>query len=839
MRPDKPASPDAGSDQWWVIGRLLPVAAVLLLAFGLRAHRIGDQRVWWDEGWSVWVARFSPLEILRQTGHDVHPPLYFELLHVWRALSGDSEAGLRLSAAFLGMLTVALTYALGRRMARATFTGRQATTAGLLAALLLTVSRFAIAWSQEIRMYALASLLAVLSVWAARQAWDRGLRRDMALYVLATAAGLYTLYLFAPVWIAVNVAWLWVWRAAADRRRAFLRWVGLQLIVLTLFLPWLWYAADGFLSTATATPIGLLDFLHIYWTVLTVGIPVDVAQFNRLTLPALAVFLAAVTALTARATARATAQAMAYRPQTTREPSTIGYEPSSVLPASPPFLRPRTPPRDVALLLVVLLIPAVVVYVISLPKQNFYNPPFNPRYLVTFTPFYSILLAWGLAALGARVAAGRGDREEHASSRPPAGGGLVAATLALFFVAVALVGLWPYYPGRVLIDDYPSLVSTIDAYRQTGDALLLYTDTDWPIFAYHHPQPWRGVPHLWAITPETAADFLEPIWNDNDAVWLVTTPYSASSDPQRYIPAWLADRATAVREFTYKDMALTLYTRTVERAQTADQLINSRPANRIDISLPADGRLIGFDQAARDFKSGDVIHLFLYRQGQEAGHTEAGLIDNAGQVWQPTPLALPRGSELVRQQVDIIVPPEAPSGRYRFYIVDRAGDPTPFGVLNVRQKQATFLTLDEVIIPNEINASFTGGIRLLGYDLGAPAATAGETVNLTLFWSSDGDVGERYKIFTHLLGDVFNADNGNFIWGQVDSEPAAGTRPTTTWRGAEVIVDEYAIPVALNAPPGIYRLEVGLYDSLTGERLPVLGPDAAADHLILTDVRIE
>ena len=86
-------------------------------------------------------------------------------------------------------------------------------------------------------MYALATLLAVLAVWAARRVWQRGRRRDAALYVAATAAGLYTLYLFAPVWLAINVAWLWTWRAAADRRRALWRWAGLQLLIAALFLP--------------------------------------------------------------------------------------------------------------------------------------------------------------------------------------------------------------------------------------------------------------------------------------------------------------------------------------------------------------------------------------------------------------------------------------------------------------------------------------------------------------------------------------------------------------------------------------------------------------------------
>src|SRR5690606_8901696 len=104
---------------------------------------------------------------------DVHPPLYFELLHLWRLLSGDGEAGLRLLSAFLGTLTLALTYTLGRRMARGTLSPGGAALAGTLAALFLAVSRFAIAWSQEIRMYALASLLAVLAVWAARRVWER------------------------------------------------------------------------------------------------------------------------------------------------------------------------------------------------------------------------------------------------------------------------------------------------------------------------------------------------------------------------------------------------------------------------------------------------------------------------------------------------------------------------------------------------------------------------------------------------------------------------------------------------------------------------------------------
>ncbi len=483
-----------------------------------------------------------------------------------------------------------------------------------------------------------------------------------------------------------------------------------------------------------------------------------------------------------------------------------------------------------------LLLPAAIVYVVSLPKQNFYNPPFNPRYLVIFTSFYSILLAWGLATLGERL-----GRRAFSGGRGTAAGRIIALVLAGFMLAVSLAGMRPYYPGRVLVDDYPSLVSTIDAFRRPNDAVILYTDTDWPIFAYHHPGPWRGVPHLWAMTPEAAAGFLQPIWDEHDAVWLVTTPYSAGGDPQRHVPSWLAERAAAVRQFTYKDMGLTLFARTEERAALAGTPVESRPPHPLDVSLADGSRLTGYAQAARDFKSGDVAHLFLYRAPGGEVTTQIGLIDGRGIVFGPKTITFPDMGHDGRQQVDLIVPPEAPSGDYRFFVIDGEGQPAPFGRLAIRQRSTSFLTAADVVISNRLDARFGQGIRLLGYDLAAPSSRPGETVGLTLYWTSDGGLATRYKVFTHLLGDVFNAGGGNFLWGQADNEPAANTRPTTTWREGEVIVDEYAIPVDPAAPPGAYRIEVGLYDAITGERLPVLDSDGSpmGDHVILTVVGVE
>ena len=109
---------------------------------------------------------------------------------------------------------------------------------------------------------------------------------------------------------------------------------------------------------------------------------------------------------------------------------------------------------------------------------------------------------------------------------------------------------------------------------------------------------------------------------------------------------------------------------------------------------------------------------------------------------------------------------------------------------------------------------------------------------MTLYWSADGALASTHKVFTHLLGETFNATGGNFLWGQSDAEPAANTRPTTTWRSGEVIVDSHLIPVAADAPAGRYTLEVGLYEPTSGARLAVVDATGAAvgDHVVVATV---
>ena len=114
-------------------------------------------------------------------------------------------------------------------------------------------------------------------------------------------------------------------------------------------------------------------------------------------------------------------------------------------------------------------------------------------------------------------------------------------------------------------------------------------------------------------------------------------------------------------------------------------------------------------------------------------------------------------------------------------------------------------------------------IVLVGYDLVSGRLYAGETTVIRLYWRCTGSVPTSCTVFTHLLGP--DGDR----YGQHDSIPVGGSRPTTSWLVGDTIVDEYQIQIAQDAPPGEYQLAVGMYDFSTGQRLPAF--DAAGQQL--------
>jgi hypothetical protein len=124
---------------------------------------------------------------------------------------------------------------------------------------------------------------------------------------------------------------------------------------------------------------------------------------------------------------------------------------------------------------------------------------------------------------------------------------------------------------------------------------------------------------------------------------------------------------------------------------------------------------------------------------------------------------------------------------------------------------------------------FGDHIALEGITLSArpPQVAPGGVVTATLDWVADGRPSRAYTVFVHLVG----ADERTIA--QADGQPLNAQYPTTSWDAGERIPDPHVLTVPADAPPGEYRLRIGLYLLETGERLPVIDANGqiVADHL--------
>ncbi|HEV2123399.1 MAG TPA: glycosyltransferase family 39 protein, partial [Chloroflexota bacterium] len=137
------------------------VVTVIIFAAALRLHQLDSRSIWLDEGISVWAARL-PWDRLLPTlaSHDESPPLYFAILHLW-LIAGDGERWIRLLSVTVSLAAVGLAYGVGAMLG-----GRNA---GVLASIVMAVSRMQIYHAQEARMYALVAALSLGTTYAALQ----------------------------------------------------------------------------------------------------------------------------------------------------------------------------------------------------------------------------------------------------------------------------------------------------------------------------------------------------------------------------------------------------------------------------------------------------------------------------------------------------------------------------------------------------------------------------------------------------------------------------------------------------------------------------------------------
>jgi 4-amino-4-deoxy-L-arabinose transferase-like glycosyltransferase len=272
------------------------------------------------------------------------------------------------------------------------------------------------------------------------------------------------------------------------------------------------------------------------------------------------------------------------------------------------------------------------------------------------------------------------------------------------------------------------------------------------------------------------------------------------------------------------------------------------PAHRTsDGVIVPEVKLVGFDLPRNQVNPGDDLEVALYwRALQDVSHdyrVVVQLSDAEGEVWAreesrpayghyPT-TAWERG-EAIRDWHEARVDAETPEGSYQLSVgLARDGllaGQLDLGTVHVSGRPRSF---DVPPMENRLGWDLGDSIRLLGYDL-EHSVEAGQPVELTLYWQCLAEMADSYTVFTHVL------DAENVVRGQVDSLPAGGDAPTTSWVEGEVITDAYEIALDPEAEEGEYVVEIGMYEAATMERLLVYDAQGGAqgDRILLDSVHI-
>jgi len=646
----------------------LCLCVILLIAAGLRFYRLDAQSFWNDEGNAIRAAQRSiPLVIAAARG-DIHPPGYYLLLHFWRIPTGDSEFAVRALSVYIGLLTVAFTGRLGRRMLGAGV--------GVGAAFLAAISPLAVYYSQEARMYGLLGLLAVASTDLLWGLLRRPRPTTALLYALVAAAGLYTHYSFPFVLVAHNLlvfGW-WVWggyrkwvnRERGNRKRGNRKgcpyndivgaglapapnapapsgqpqggqpvgaglapapghtpaprgqpqgfplrwWIALQVLVVLLYLPWLPTAlrALGWPSAGRGYPLGvaLLDVFRS----LTVGITLEVEQARPVLMGA-AVLLA------------------------------LGLWP-----------RPKT-----ALAIVTLafwmLVPLVLIFAFDLYK------PAYLKFLLTVLPSFHILLAAGIHNLV----------RPFRLPRPLPSLALLSFYVFTFYaLAPSLRNL--YFNPAYARDDYRGIAADIAALGRPGDGVILNAPNQWEVFTYYYQGDLPLYPAPYHPTPEQVVDWLSPILSSHRRLFVLYWG-DREADPERRMENLLADGAYLAWGRWYGRVRVALYglgplpeePRVTVRARFGQEIL-----------------LHGYAVGEGPFTPGDVVPVTLFWEADAPpGRYKVflHLMDSAGNLVAQND-AEPRGNlspafiwsvgERVTDRHGVYLPPHLPPGTYRLRV---------------------------------------------------------------------------------------------------------------------------------------------------------------------------
>ena len=260
----------------------------------------------------------------------------------------------------------------------------------------------------------------------------------------------------------------------------------------------------------------------------------------------------------------------------------------------------------------------------------------------------------------------------------------------------------------------------------------------------------------------------------------------------------------------------------IEVAQAEDAPSFS-PQYPLEIPLKERGlMLLGFNQDRSQVAPGDQMLLTFFWEitdGPLPENLQIDMLNTEGRIAQTWEVPLvgedfalsswERGQRLRTQHL-LRLPAALESGTYRLILQEEA----PLAELELTAPDRLFAPPESGVT---LEIPYGDEVQLTGYTV----SEDGDQLTVELVWQALGEISTAYNVFVHLV------DEQGTIIAQEDGEPANWTRPTTGWAPGEYIVDLHSLTLPPDSDLDGLHLRVGLYDPVTGQRLPTPTGDTA------------
>jgi 4-amino-4-deoxy-L-arabinose transferase-like glycosyltransferase len=766
---------------------LVALVVLTLIGAGLRFYQLGAQSIWFDEAYSIYVANQPVWDII--TGIEPsHLPFYFVLLKVWMFLFGQSEVAVRLLSVVFGVALIPALFLLARRMFGQPI--------GLITSFFAAISPFLIYYSQETRPYELLALQAVITTYFLLRALDDG-RWWWIAYGLSSATMLYTHY-YGVLFFGAQSLFVLILLVLRHResivRPVALRWMIVEIVLALAFFPWMLQRAVLFSSYVTGDA-GSSSVDYMFWkTITSFALGHSVESLNpSMTDPSYLIEHNLAVWLSLGFLVMAWFGIVVALNSKLRHTLNGGANEKSLVSAWRPWLLP----------VVLIVATSLAIYVATGTKRGF-----TSRYVISLAPFYYLLVGCGLEVVRRELK-------------------LLLVPIVVLLVGAMAFALNNYYTEpKYARDDFRSAAGYIQQHASLRDTIVCdASNTQYSLdYYYQGAVPRVALSDRLPIVPVDAEATLASLAKQNDVIWLITWQ-DYYSDPAGNVKRWLDTHTILKTQESFHGGIL------VRGYMPNPPIVleGSLPNPRFDY-LENKLALVGYQ--CSPLVSGQEWNVTLYFKVLapiEKDYTLfIHLLGSDGQPWMqrdaqpydghyPTSQWVP--GQIVKIENSVKIPAFSPStayqlelGFYELATMERIGSAEKHSILI----DAGWMAAGNDVLPKTATKSgfdFGGKVVLRGYEVGE--VHAGTPVLMTSYWQTRVAPAGDYTVFLHLLDQ-----KGNLI-AQKDSPPGLAAFPTSQWAKGQTVVDYRSLQLPSDLPSGSYKLVAGVYDTHTGQRLPI------------------